>query len=71
MGRSPVGVQRRGAKLGSLAAGAEHTCAATSGSGVVCWGRNHQGPLGHGAGIQTTTPVDAIGRVLYLPIALG
>jgi alpha-tubulin suppressor-like RCC1 family protein len=32
----------------SVAAGAEHSCAAVSGGQLFCWGDNHYGQLGHG-----------------------
>ena len=41
--------------VGTIAAGADHTCA-TTGSDVQCWGRNNLGQLGIGSAADTYTP---------------
>jgi alpha-tubulin suppressor-like RCC1 family protein len=41
--------------VGTIAAGAEHTCA-TTGTDVQCWGRNDLGQLGIGTNVGTFTP---------------
>lgn len=57
-----VGVGGSGtiAGIGAVAAGGEHTCAATTAGNVRCWGRNGSGQLGAVGGDQAT-PVTVVG----------
>lgn len=63
---SPVmvsGVLARGAQHdGTLAAGANSTCvvSGTSGSPVLCWGRNNKGQLSDGTSTDSNIPVVAV-----------
>jgi len=41
----------------SLAPGNEHTCGATKGGEVLCWGANDRGQLGDGSTIDRPEPV--------------
>ena len=52
----PTPVSGLESEIASLAAGWGHTCALTTGGGVVCWGRNDHGQLGDGTKTQHLTP---------------
>jgi alpha-tubulin suppressor-like RCC1 family protein len=50
-----------GSRVGSIAAGHEHTCAVMEDGTARCWGRNANGQLGNGTKIDSETPVTVTG----------
>jgi len=47
--------------VATFAGGGDHTCALTTGGGVLCWGDNSFGQLGDGTTTQRLTPVQVVG----------
>ena len=57
---APVAVAGLGA-VATLALGGEHSCAATLGGAMRCWGRNREGQLGNGTAVDSAAVVDVAG----------
>lgn len=58
---APVNVAGLSNGISAIRAGGSHTCAVTTGSGLLCWGRNDYGQLGDGTTIGRRSPVNVAG----------
>ncbi len=58
---TPVEVIGLGSDAHAITAGSVHTCVLTTSGGGRCWGRNGQGQLGDGTGIDSARPVNVQG----------
>jgi len=55
----------------AVATGAGHSCALDDAGGVACWGRGHEGQLGHGANDGSATPVQVDFALQFRSITVG
>ncbi len=57
----PVPVTGRSTGIATIATGGGHSCAVTTGGGVLCWGDNDFGELGDGTRTSSSSPVSVTG----------
>ena len=57
----PVAVSGLSSGVAAITAGLAHTCALTTGGGVLCWGNNPHGELGDGSLTDSNLPVAVFG----------
>lgn len=60
-----------GHRFSGLSAGSTHTCGATPGGQVYCWGANSWGQLGNGSAAPSRVPAGVSGELAFVEIAAG
>lgn len=71
---TPVQVVGLDSGVVAISAGEEHTCAATTAGGAVCWGRNSYGQLGDGTSgprNNSRAPVQVVGLTDVAAVSAG
>jgi alpha-tubulin suppressor-like RCC1 family protein len=59
-GSLPVSVSGLSSGVAAIAAGANHSCALTTGGAVQCWGSNGYGQLGNDSMTNSSVPVSVL-----------
>jgi alpha-tubulin suppressor-like RCC1 family protein len=57
----PEAVSGLSSGVAQISAGAQHTCAVTTGGEALCWGYNYRGQLGDGSNVDRHAPVTVYG----------